>query len=32
MVEICVNPYRTKLNPICNYDNLGSWQSVYTKL
>jgi hypothetical protein len=26
------NPLATELNPICNYGNLGSWQSVYTQL
>jgi hypothetical protein len=27
-----LNPSATELNPICNYDNLGSCQSVYTQL
>jgi hypothetical protein len=27
-----LNPYRTKLNPICNWGNLGSYLSVYTQL
>jgi hypothetical protein len=27
-----INPYATELNPICNWGNLGSWQSVYTQL
>jgi hypothetical protein len=27
-----VSPQATELNPICNYGNLDSWQSVYTQL
>jgi hypothetical protein len=27
-----VKPLATELNPICNYGNFGSWQSVYTQL